>query len=185
MDRKFDQEGMNGNNLIIRRKLVPVRDSLIQQLIEAPRGSVFYYDFSDVRGINSSGVDEVIAKIIIYIIDNGLDVFVYLRNLQEKDYEHRYNIDNALKLRSKIGIVEREKSDQAYFLGDISKSLKIILTIVYKEKKVTARDMADKTGKKITLVSTYLNQLYKYRMVQRVEENLEEGGREYIYSSLF
>ncbi|OZI13055.1 hypothetical protein CEW92_03470 [Bacillaceae bacterium SAS-127] len=180
---KFDQSGMDNQNLIIRRKLVPVKEKIIFQITTAPKGTIFYYDFSNVEGINSSGVDEIIAKVIKYLI-NEEDKFIYITNLREEYYEHRFNIDNFLKNRSKIGVVERI-GDKALFLGDISDTQKDLLERIYIEKEVSARNIADETGKKLNLISTHLNTLYKNRLIQRVEEQLPDGGRQYIYKSLF
>lgn len=180
---KFNQSSIDNQNLIVRKKLIPVRENIILQIDSSPKNTVFYYDFSKVEGINGSGVDEIISKVVKYLITTE-DKFMFLDNLREDYYEHRYNIDSFLKNRAKIGIVERTQ-DGPNFLGDISDTQKELLNFVYQNRNTTARIIADEFGKKLSLVSTHLNTLYKGRLIRRVEENLEDGGRQFIYKSLF
>ena len=183
MITKLDQSGMDHQNLIVRKKLIPVRESIISQINSSPNGTIFSYDFSSVEGINGSGVDEIISKVIKHLFEVD-DKFLFVENLREDYYEHKFNIDGFLKNRSKVGIVEKH-ADGVSFLGDISQTQKELLSYVYENKKVTARDAADELDKKITLMSTHLNTLYKKRLIQRVEESLIEGGRQFTYKSLF
>ncbi|MFC9542266.1 MarR family transcriptional regulator [Lysinibacillus sp. NPDC056959] len=180
---KLDQSAIDNQNLIVRKKLIPVRESIILQIDSSPPNTIFYYDFSKIEGINGSGVDEIISKVIKYLMTVE-DKFLFLDHLREEYYEHRYNIDSFLKNRAKIGIVERT-SDGPNFLGDISDTQKDILIFVYQNKHTTARIIADEFEKKLSLISTHLNTLYKNRLIRRVEENLEDGGRQFIYKSLF
>lgn len=180
---KLNQSDLDGNNLIVRTKLIPIRENIISQINSAPRGTVFYYDFSEIQGINGSGVDEIISKVVKHLISEE-DKFLFLKNLQEDVYEHRYNIDSFLKNRSKIGVVEKTTGGFG-FLGDVSEKHKDLLNYIYIHKETTARNIADEFGKSLTLISTHLNALYKNRLIQRFEENLEEGGRQFIYKSLF
>lgn len=183
MITKIDQSGLDNQNLIVRKKLIPIRERIISQIDSSPNGAIFTYDFSEVEGINGSGVDEIISKVVKHLLELE-DKFLFIENLREDYYEHKFNIDGFLKNRSKIGIVE--KSANGFdFLGDISQTQKELLCYVYENKQVTARDVADELDKKITLISTHLNTLYKKRLIQRVEESLIEGGRQFAYRSLF
>lgn len=180
---KLDQTALDNQNLIVRKKLIPIREKIISQIDSTPKGTIFCYDFSKIEGINGSGVDEMISKVIKHLMSVE-DKFLYLENLREEYYEHRYNINSFLKNRSKIGVVEKT-ADGFNFLGDISETQKDLLNYIYSHKQSTARDIADEFGKKLSLISTHLNTLYKNRLIRRFEENLEEGGRHFIYKSLF
>jgi predicted HTH transcriptional regulator len=180
----LNQKGMDNQNLIIRRKLEPIRESIIAQIKSSPEGTLFYYDFSKVEGINGSGVDEIISKVIKHLVEEESDKFLFITNLREEYYEHRFNIDNFLKNRTKVGIVE-QVNEQANFLGDISDTQKELLELIYKQKEVTARYLSDILDKKLSLISTHLNTLYKNKLIKRTEEQLQEGGRQFLYKSLF
>lgn len=180
---KLDQSALDNQNLIVRKKLIPIRESIIAQIDSFPKGTIFCYDFSKIEGINGSGVDEMISKVMKHLMTVE-EKFLFIANLREDYYEHRYNIDSFLKNRSKIGIVEKN-AEGFNFLGDISDTQKDLLNYIYSHKQVTARSIADEFGKKLSLISTHLNTLYKNRWIQRFEENLEDGGRQFIYISLF
>ncbi|GIN23393.1 hypothetical protein [Siminovitchia fordii] len=171
-------------SLLMRKRLTPIKEEIVNKIKSSPSGTVFYYDFEEIDGINTSGVDELIAKVVNYLISSEVDKFLILKNLKEELYEHRFNIDYSLS-RLEFGIVEMMPSGEAKFLGKISDTYKEILDQIYRDKNVTARSIADLTGKKLPLVSTHLNKLYSLRLINRKEELLIEGGRQYIYQSLF
>ncbi|UOY92509.1 hypothetical protein MUG87_19190 [Ectobacillus sp. JY-23] len=171
-------------HLLVRTVLVPVREGIINCINQYPKGTIFFYDFSTVKGINTSGVDEIIAKVMKYLISNDEEKFLILTNLMEEMYEHRFNIDYSLS-RLDVGIVEKMPGGKANFLGKISESHREMLEMIYQEQHVTARGIADKTGKKLSLVSTHLNKLFSLRLINRCEEQLLDGGRQFVYHSLF
>lgn len=169
-------------HLIIRTQLEEIRISIINEISKADKGSIFYYDFTGVGAINSSGIDEIIEKIIEYLINYEQDKFLYLANLQE-EFEHLYNIDKSLSSGNNVTVAK--VNNAPYFIGKISTTHKNILNLVYEYKRISARDLADMLGKQLTLISTHLNTLYKKKLIMRNEENLFDGGRQYIYRSLF
>ncbi|PFK43195.1 hypothetical protein COI93_10225 [Bacillus cereus] len=181
---QIEQEGLDNKNLIIRNNLIPVKEKIIAQISLEDSNTVFYYDFTKIKGINTSGVDEIIAKVVKHITKNEKDKFLFLCNLQEELYEHRFNIDYSLN-KLEIAIVEKTYEDKVNFLGKVSDTHRELLKEVYESKKVTARMLADKLDKKITLLSTHLNKLYTNRLIKRREELLPDGGRQYIYESIF
>ncbi|MHC0038596.1 hypothetical protein [Pseudoneobacillus sp. C159] len=171
-------------NLLMRTKLTPIKDELLTLIKSYPSGTVFYYDFEEIQGINTSGVDELIAKVMKHLISNEEDKFLVLKNLKEEMYEHRFNIDYSLS-RLDIGIVEMLPDGKAMFLGKVSDTHKELLELVYDNQKISARAITDLTGKKLSLVSTHLNKLHSLRLINRKEELLIDGGRQYIYQGLF
>ncbi|WP_285396088.1 winged helix-turn-helix domain-containing protein [Lysinibacillus sp. fls2-241-R2A-57] len=164
--------------------MAPIKEEIINIISKAEVNTVFYYDFKDVQAINSSGVDEVISKIIRYLCEHEKDKYLYFINLNNKDHEHTYNIETTLS-GTKLAIVERLSDGKANFIGDISGTHIKILESIYQFKKTTAREIADLLNKQPNLISTHLNTLYKQRLIKRVEEPLLEGGRQYIYESIF
>jgi predicted transcriptional regulator len=50
--------------------------------------------------------------------------------------------------------------------------------------RITARDLADAEDLEINTSSTRLANLHKIQLVQRREEVLSEGGRQFVYESL-
>ncbi|WP_191703502.1 helix-turn-helix domain-containing protein [Solibacillus merdavium] len=177
-------ELISNKHLISRVKVAPIKDEILDIISKADIGTIFYYDFKDVQAINSSGVDEVISKVIRYLCDCENDKFLYFINLNNEVHEHTYNIETTLA-GTKLAIVEKLSDGKANFIGDISGTHQKILEKVYLLKKTTAREVAELLNKQPNLMSTHLNSLYKQRLIRRVEEPLIEGGRQYIYQSIF
>lgn len=177
-------EGQETVNLLFRPKLIPLRETLMKQMSIAEKGTVFYYDMSQVEGINGSGADEIIVKPVKYFIDNYKtdDKYLILMNLSE-EHDHIYNIDLTLK-EENVSVVGKQK-DKIVIIGNIGESLREILEIAHEFGEVTARDISDRLEKKLNLASTQLNKLNEMRLLKRYEVQLEEGGRQYIYRSLF
>ncbi|QTH44012.1 hypothetical protein J4772_06300 [Cohnella sp. LGH] len=177
-------EGQETVNLLFRPKLIPLRERLMEQMGHAPVGTTFYYDMSQVEGINGSGIDEIIAKPIQEFIKHYKtdDKYLVLMNLN-KEHDHIYNINLTLK-EENVTVVGKQ-NDNIEIIGNIGDSLREILVIAHELREVTARDIADRLDKKLNLTSTQLNKLNEMRLLKRYEVQLEEGGRQYIYRSLF
>ncbi|OMP68710.1 hypothetical protein BTO28_01285 [Domibacillus epiphyticus] len=156
----------------------------MSEVIGSPKGTVFYYDMTEVDGINVSGVHEIITKIVSWMRESvqSHDKYLYLDSLNE-EYDHEYNISSSLA-GLKDCIVARTEEGHL-LLGHLGKTLTEILNIVYEKKKITARELSDEYGKKLTLASTQLSDLYNLRLITRDEIILEEGGRQFLYQSLF
>jgi predicted transcriptional regulator len=169
-------------NLIVRRELAPVRERIIAQIEAGAAQSIFYLDMSDIEAINGSGTDEIIAKPVEHLISTEPPKFLVLTNLSV-EFEHEMEMDNQLKRRD-VAIVYCKGLGSVDFLGKVSDAHREILCIVYRDKAVTARDIADELDKKISLMSTQLASLYKARLIRREEDWLSEGGRQYRYMSL-
>lgn len=184
MEIRLCYEELKCKNLISRNAIIPIREKAIKEIQNAPEYTTFYYDFSDIKAITGSGIDEIITKVMNHLIEHEANKYLYLKDLREDDYEHKYNIDGFLKSRSKIGIVTKTHNE-VDFLGDISKTYLEILNIVYNKKSVTARDVADILNKQINVASTHLTKLYKQRLIMRKESPLIEGGRQFIYEPVF
>lgn len=169
-------------HLINRNHLISIKNDIISEISNGDEHSVFYYDFSQIKAVNSSGIDEILEQVIDYVIANETTKYLYVTNLNE-DYEHIFNINRSLLASNKLLVAKL--GDSYKFLGSLSDTLTEILNEVYRQKNVTARDLTDQFGKQLNLMSTHLNNLYKKRLVIKEEENLIEGGRQFIYKSLF
>lgn len=177
-------EGQAKTNLIGRRLLIPLRERIEKEMEYAPAGTVFYYDMSNVEGINGSGADELIAKPIKWFRETykTSDKYLVLMNLDE-EHDHIYNINLTLK-EENVAVLAKQ-NNQIEILGDIGDALKEILIIANERGEITAREIVELLDKKLTLASTQLTKLFEMRLLKRFEVQLEEGGRQYIYQSLF
>lgn len=174
----------NKRNFLHRPSLQQLNSRIKSEISNASKGTVFFYDMSEVDGINVSGVDEIIVKVVLWMRDNAKthDKYLFLDSLN-LEYDHEYNIGSSLE-GLKDCIMARKGADHL-LLGHLGKVLKEVLDIVYEKKKISARHLSDEYGKKLNLASTQLSELYNLRLIARDEVLLEEGGRQYIYRSLF
>ena len=97
---------------------------------------------------------------------------------------HEENIAVALE-RKKLAVLVSRPDGSWRLLGSLNPYLNEALQFVMHQKEITARDLADDTQVEISLASTKLLNLFKARLVQRSSERLPDGGRQFIYRSLF
>jgi DNA-binding transcriptional ArsR family regulator len=172
-------------DLVGRRPTIPIKEKVIEIIKEAPNDTVFYFDLNEVREVNGSGIHEVIVKPMEWLYQNykQQNKYLVLKNLSE-EYDHLYNIQITCN-KEKVSVLAQH-DDSFVVIGDkAGEALLEVLSIVYRQKQVSAREIVDALDKKHTLITTHLTKLYELRLVNRHEEQLEEGGRQYIYSSLF
>lgn len=172
-------------DLVGRRPTVPLKERIIEIMEEAPKGTIFYYDFTEVREVNGSGIHEIVVKPLQWLYENFKlhDKFLVLKNLSE-EYDHLYNIQITCN-KEKVSILSFN-GESYEIIGSKAGAAQIeLLKIIYEQKQVSASDLAATLNKKHTLIATHLTKLYEYRLISRQEEQLQEGGRQYIYSSLF
>lgn len=174
----------NKRDFLHRPSLEPLSERILKEVIEAPKGMIFFYNMGEVDGINVSGVHEIMSKITSWMRQNvqSHDKYLFLDNLSN-DFDHDYNIGSSME--GLKDCIVAKNGDSYLLLGHIGKSLKEVLDIVYTKKNITARDFSDEFGKKLNLASTQLSELYNLRLIARDEVLLEEGGRQFIYRSLF
>lgn len=172
-------------DLVGRRPAVPLKDAIIELMEEAPKGTIFYYDLNEVREVNGSGIHEVIVKPLEWLYENykSHGKFLILKNLSV-EYDHLYNIQITCN-KEKVSIIAQNEESYEVIGNKAGDALLELLNLTYLHKQVTARDLAKILDKKHTLIATHLTKLYEYRLISRQEEQLQEGGRQYIYSSLF
>ncbi len=174
--------------LLNRTQLKDFRESIMDKIKNASNHTVFVLDMAYIADTNGSGIDEVIAKPLKWLInefvENKAEKYIYLVNLSPEDeYDHAYNIESTLNIEQLCIIAKEENSFS--ILGYLGGSLKQILEFVYRRKEVTARDVVDAFDKQLNTASTQLSKLYEKRLIAREEVQMSEGGRQFVYKSLF
>lgn len=177
--------------LLNRTRLKKLKETVMETIKSSDPNTVFVLDMSYIGDTNGSGVHEVIAKPLKMIIDdfneNKVEKFLYLENLSpEEEYDHAYNIRSTFNIEQ-LCIMAKEQDTYSIigYLGGTKASLYKILEFVYNRKQVTARDVAEMFNKQLNTASTQLSKLYEQRLISREEVQLAEGGRQFVYKSLF
>jgi hypothetical protein len=180
--RDLMDEHLATSNLVTRETGRFIRESIEARLEREPEGTVVALDFSHVGIIDFSCADEVISKLVARLqgLEYG-DKYVVLHGLTPT---HEENIAVALE-RKKLAVLISRADGSWRLLGSLNPYLNEALHFVMNQKEITARDLADDTQVEISLASTKLLNLFKARLVQRSSERLPDGGRQFIYRSLF
>ena len=180
--RDLMDEHLAISNLVTRETGRDIRESIEARLEREPEGAVIALDFSHVGIIDFSCADEFISKLVARLqgLEYG-DKYFILHGLTPT---HEENIAVALE-RKKLAVLVSRADGSWRLLGSLNPYLNEALQFVMSEKEITARDLADDTHVEISLASTKLLNLFKARLVQRSSERLPDGGRQFIYRSLF
>ena len=170
------------SNLVTRETGRSIRESIEMRLEREPEGTVVALDFAHVGIIDFSCADEIVSKLVARLqgLEYG-DKYVVLHGLTPT---HEENIAVALE-RKKLAVLVSRLDGSWRLLGSLNPYLNEALQFVMNQKEITARDLADDTQVEISLASTKLLNLFKARLVQRSSERLPDGGRQFIYRSLF
>jgi hypothetical protein len=180
--RDIMDEHLAISNLVTRETGRDIRESIEARLEREPEGTVIALDFSHVGIIDFSCADEIISKLVARLqgLEYG-DKYLILHGLTPT---HEENIAVALE-RKKLAVLVSRADGSWRLLGNLNPYLNEALQFVMSQREITARDLADDTRVEISLASTKLLNLFKARLVQRSSERLPDGGRQFIYRSLF
>ncbi|OLN21991.1 hypothetical protein BTO30_11700 [Domibacillus antri] len=171
-------EEMCSTNLFVTREFGQILTPRFEEILKNSTEKVFVFNFSDVLYVDFSCPNEVFGSLIPKL-KNDADMFIFLKGLNESKRE---NIDIALS-EDKLTMLEIEQ-DEIQIRGHLPEYLSEILErIIHNEEKLTARQIADETGTKISTASSKLLTLWKQGLLDREEEVTEEG-KKYIYTSV-
>jgi predicted HTH transcriptional regulator len=107
------------------------------------------------------------------------DKYLMLAGLNENQKE---NIEVALE-RKDLAVMAEMRDGTRAVLGNLNNYLKDTLDFIVKKKKVTARELSDARKIEANTSGTRLLNLYKKRLVKRVEEARSDGAM-WVYELL-
>jgi hypothetical protein len=158
----------------------------IEKILGDEKGSLrVVLDFSGMGSIDFSWADEVVAKMISRLWGGEYgQKFLVLKNLNPSQME---NIGVALE-RKKLAVLTTG-SEGWRIIGSLNNYLIHTLNRVMKKRQLTLRELSEEEGIEMNTSGTRLLNLYKKRLVVRVEGPMmgkedSHRGRQYIYQSL-
>jgi len=168
-----------------RSRGVRIRETIEKILREGDEPCVIL-DFSGMGSIDFSWADEVVAKMVsrLWSWEYG-EKFLVLKGLNSSQAE---NIGVALE-RKKLAVLTTG-SQGWRIIGSLNNYLTHTLNQVMKKRQLTLRELSEKEGIGMNTSGTRLLNLYKKRLVIRIEgshnlrKELSHRGRQYIYQSL-
>jgi len=168
-----------------RSRGVRIRE-VIEKILRDEKGSLrVIIDFSRMGSIDFSWADEVVAKMVSRLWSGEYgEKFLVLKNLNPSQAE---NIDVALE-RKKLAVLTTGP-DGWQIIGSLNNYLVHTLNRVMRKTHLTLRELSEEEGIERNTSGTRLLNLYKKRLVVRVERPMvkrenSHRGREYIYQSL-
>jgi hypothetical protein len=161
------------------------RETLERILREAGE-VVWVLDFTGTGSIDFSWADEVVAKMVSRLWSNEYgETYLVLKGLNPSQTE---NIGVALE-RKKLAVLTIGPSGWQV-VGSLNNYLVHTLRQVMKKRRLTLRELCEEEGIGMNTSGTRLLNLYKKRLVSRVEgtpgmnRETSHRGRQYIYESL-
>ena len=159
---------------------------VIEKILGDEKGSLrVIIDFSRMGSIDFSWADEVVAKMVSRLWSGEYgEKFLVLKNLNSSQAE---NIDVALE-RKKLAVLTTGP-DGWQIIGSLNNYLVHTLNRVMRRRQLTLRELSEEEGIEMNTSGTRLLNLYKKRLVVRVERAMmgkedSHRGRQYIYQSL-
>jgi STAS-like domain of unknown function (DUF4325) len=175
-----DELGNGSKNLVTRPSGQAIRERIERDIEKEPDGSVIALDFSKIGVIDYSCADEIVTKLVSRLLSGEYgDRYLLLSGLNENQKE---NIEVAIE-RKDLAMVAELRSNGRVVLGNLNNYLRDTLDFIVKKKKATSKELSD--GKKIeaNTSGTRLLNLYKKRLVKRVEE-MRSDGKVWVYELL-
>ena len=176
----------NGSREITgRSRGARIREALEKILGEEKGALRFVLDFSGMGSIDFSWADEVVAKMISRLWSGEYgEKFLVLKNLNPSQAE---NIGVALE-RKKLAVLTTSPEGWR-IMGSLNNYLIHTLNQVMKKRQLTLRELSEEEGIEMNTSGTRLLNLYKKRLVVRVEgpvtrKDDPHRGRQYVYQSL-
>jgi hypothetical protein len=168
-----------------RSRGIRIREALEKILGEEKGALRVVLDFSGMGSIDFSWADEVVAKMISRLWSGEYgEKFLVLKNLNPSQAE---NIGVALE-RKKLAVLTTGPEGWR-IIGSLNNYLIHTLNRVMKKRQLTLRELSAEEGIEMNTSGTRLLNLYKKRLVVRVERPMarkddSHRGRQYIYQSL-
>jgi uncharacterized protein DUF4325 len=175
-----DELGNGSQDLVTRPSGEKIRRRIERDLEKEPDGSVIALDFSRIGVIDYSCADEIIAKLVSRLLSGEYgDKYLLLSGLNENQKE---NIEVAVE-RKDLAVMAEMKDGGRVVLGNLNSYLKDTLDFIVNKKRATSKELADAKKVEANTSGTRLLNLYKKRLVKRVED-VRSDGKVWAYELL-
>ena len=167
-----EELGNGSKDLVTRPSGQAIRERIEQDIEKELDGAVISLDFSKIGVIDYSCADEIVAKLVSRLLSGEYgDKYILLAGLNENQKE---NIEVAVE-RKDLAVMAEMKDGSRSVLGNLNSYLKDTLDFIVKKKKATSKELSDAKKIEPNTSGTRLLNLYKKRLVKRVEEVRSDG----------
>lgn len=175
------EELKNGSSdLVTRRSGQAIRERIERDIEKEEDGSVVALDFSKIGVVDYSCADEIVAKLISRLLGGEYgDKYIVLTGLNENQKE---NIEVALE-RKDLAVMAQMRDGNRVLIGNLNNYLQKTLELILKKGRITAGELSDTLKLPANTSGTRLLNLYKKRLVKRIDET-RNGGRVWVYEKV-
>jgi hypothetical protein len=168
-----------------RSRGIKIREFIERILREEKAPLLIVLDFAGIGSIDFSWADEVVAKMISRLWSGEYgEKFLVMKGLNASQVE---NVSVALERKRLAALVTGSEGWE--IIGSLNNYLVHTLNHVMERRHLTLRQLSEEEGIGMNTSGTRLLNLYKKRLVIRVEgsairKDESHRGRQYIYHSL-
>ncbi|GAB62571.1 MAG: DUF4325 domain-containing protein [Candidatus Jettenia sp.] len=175
------EELKNGSNdLVTRPSGQVIRERVERDIVKEEDGAIIALDFSRIGVIDYSCADEIVAKLISRLLSGEYgDKYIVLVGLNENQKE---NIEVALD-RKDLAVIAKMEDKGKILMGKLHNYLQDTLDVILKKGRITAKDLSEIKKLEANTSGTRLLNLYKKRLVKRVDE-VVANGRVWVYEEI-
>ena len=167
-----EELGTGFRDLVTRPSGQAIRERVERDLEAAVDGEVVALDFTKIGVIDYSCADEIVAKLVSRLLSNEYgDKYLLLSGLNDNQRE---NVEVALE-RKDLAVMAEMQDGNRSVLGNLNSYLRDTLDFIVKKRKATSRELSDAKKIEANTSGTRLLNLYKKRLVKRVEEVRSDG----------
>src|SRR3990172_3642064 len=167
-----DELGNGSKDLVTRPSGQAIRERIERDIAKEPDGAVVALDFSKIGVIDYSCADEIVTKLVSRLLAGEYgDKYLLLAGLNENQKE---NIEVEIE-RKDLAVMAEMRDGSRIVLGNLNNYLRDTLDFIVKKKRATAKDLTDAKKIEANTSGTRLLNLYKKRLVKRVEETRSDG----------
>ncbi len=175
-----EELGNGSNDLVTRPSGQKIRERIERDIDKEPDGSVIALDFAKIGVIDYSCADEIVTKLVSRLLAGEYgDKYLLLSGLNENQKE---NIEVAIE-RKDLATVAEMRGGGRVVLGNLNNYLKDTIDFIIRKKKATSRELSEAKKVEANTSGTRLLNLYKKRLVKRVEE-MRNDGKVWVYELL-
>lgn len=175
------EELKNGSSdLVTRQSGQVIRERIERDIANEKDGEIIALDFSQVGVVDYSCADEIVAKLVSRLLSGEYgDKYIILTGLNENQKE---NIEVALE-RKDLAVMAELRDGGRALLGSLNNYLLKTLELILKKGRITAGELSDILKLPANTSGTRLLNLYKKRLVRRMDE-IKNGGRVWVYEKV-
>src|SRR3990172_2642574 len=175
-----EELGNGSSDLVTRPSGQAIRERIERDIEKEMTGEVIALDFSQIGIIDYSCADEIVAKLISRLLGGEYgDKYISLTGLNENQKE---NIEVALE-RKDLAVAAEMRGGEKVLIGNLNNYLLETLNLISKKSKITASELSSALKLPANTSGTRLLNLYKKRLVKRMDE-MREGGRVWVYERI-